>query len=374
MTVAALVLVFLCCAPVYADDPGACGESLTWYWEDDDHSILRISGTGAMYDYKWEPPEWGGDFSTVVIGEGVTSIGRFAFRNCTFLVNVTLPSTLTFISESAFEGCTALTAMTLPDSLTDIGPYAFKGCTGLSDITLSADTASIGESAFKGCTALTAIDLPDTVSTIEKYAFADCSALASVKLPSGLTAISDGLFEKCASLLNVIIPGSVSEIREIAFEGCNSLLSMTIPEGVTVIPYGAFKNCTALSSVAIPASVKEIGECSFLGCSGLTDVTYAGTQEQWSEIRIENDNDCLTMAIIHYGPSEPSGILILPADLTAIESQAFAGLTDVDAISIPATVKSIADDAFEGSDIVIIAPAGSYAATWAQEHGFIVNP
>ena len=136
-----------------------------------------------------------------------------------------------------------------------------------------------------------------------------------------------------------------------------------------------FQGCSGLVSVTIPVSLTYIDDASFSACNSLTDVYYAGTKEQWNSIWIQNGNDSLTNANIHFGYAPLTNILTLPASLTTIESQAFACLTHVDAISIPATVASIADDAFEGSDIVIIAPVGSYAATWAAEHGFEVrNP
>ena len=147
---------------------------------------------------------------------------------------------------------------------------------------------------------------------------------------------------------------------------------MVIPAGVTAIGDFAFSGCTGLTGVTIPEGVTAIGNYAFENCSGLTDVYYTGSSEQWAAISIGGGNEPLENAEIHYNYRVITNVLTLPASLTVIESEAFVGLGSVDAVSIPATVTSIADDAFDAG-VVIIAPAESYAETWANDHGFTVN-
>lgn len=99
---------------------------------------------------------------------------------------------------------------------------------------------------------------------------------------------------------------------------------------------------------------------------------YNGSGEQWAGISIGSNNEPLTNAEMHYNYRVITNVLTLPASLTVIKSKALKGIPDVDAVSIPATVTTIADDAFDPG-VVIIAPAGSYAETWANDHGFTVN-
>jgi hypothetical protein len=97
-----------------------------------------------------------------------------------------------------------------------------------------------------------------------------------------------------------VIPDSVTSIGDQAFMGCESLTSITIPDSVNSISYGMFSSCTNLISVTIPDSVTSIGGYAFSDCTSLTDVYYTGSEEEWAEINISNNNEYLTDANIHY--------------------------------------------------------------------------
>ena len=113
------------------------------------------------------------------------------------------------------------------------------------------------------------------------------------------------------------------------------------------------------------------------GCSSLADVYYAGTEAQWNEIRIDSFNSEFKAATVHFecAPMPTyTKVVVLPASLTTIRSEAFAGLASMEAVSIPATVTWIAEDAFDPG-VIIIAPVDSYADRWAKDRGFpVVNP
>ena len=113
----------------------------------------------------------------------------------------------------------------------------------------------------------------------------DCFSLTSIIIQNGVTHIGWRAFSRCESLRSITIPESVNEIVDEAFTDCSSLRSITIPNGVTGIGGNAFKGCTSLSSIIIPDSVTEIGCKVFEGCSSLTAIDYAGTKEQWKEIK-----------------------------------------------------------------------------------------
>ena len=117
---------------------GKCGDNLTWVY-DSSTATLTISGTGDMYDYKFSPSspsksthpwyEYYNTMKSVVIEDGVKSIGNYAFRGCSSLTSVTIPDSVTRIGSYAFYGCAGLTSVTIPISVTKIGEWAFSDCT-----------------------------------------------------------------------------------------------------------------------------------------------------------------------------------------------------------------------------------------------------
>lgn len=137
--------------------------------------------------------------TTVVLKNGVETIGARAFQNDKNLSSVSLPNSLTKIGESAFEFCYGLSAITLPNGLTTIGTQAFSR------------------------TGLTALDLPDSVKSVSREAFGDNSALEKVTLSAGMTTLPALSFKNCTSLREVTIPASITTIASTAFDGCSKL-------------------------------------------------------------------------------------------------------------------------------------------------------
>lgn len=147
---------------------GTCGDDLTWTLSDD--GVLTISGTGAMYDYSWYlPAPWSDksqSITAVIIEDGITSIGNFAFDNCSNLSTVSISSSVSSIGEYAFADCSALQHLELPNSLECIGPFTFSSCTGLTDLTLPASLETIGDGAFFECSGLERIILLNDSTSI----------------------------------------------------------------------------------------------------------------------------------------------------------------------------------------------------------------
>ena len=160
---------------------GNNGDNLTWIL--DDEGVLTISGTGAMANWNWKGSPWYANkdkIESVVIEDGVTSIGANAFDVCSGLTSITIPSSVTSIGEHVFDGCSGLTSITIPSSVTSIGAYAFSGCSGLTSITIPSSVTSIRRGAFDGCSGLTSITIPNSVTSIGAKAFRGCSGLTRV--------------------------------------------------------------------------------------------------------------------------------------------------------------------------------------------------
>ena len=295
---------------------GAEGNGSNLTWTLDSEGVLTISGSGDMYNYgssDFSAP-WDGSRSrvkSVVIADGVTSIGEYAFFYCESLTSVTIPDSVTSIGKYAFFCCTSLASVTIPDSVTSIGRFAFSNCTSLTSVTIPDSVTSIGEYAFYYCKSLTSMTIPDSVTSISSSTFASCTSLTSVTIPNSVTSIGEYAFYDCKSLTSVTIPGSVTSIGLYAFASCTSLTGIwvaegnshyandasgvlfnkdkttlvqcpgafaayTIPDSVTSIGDNTFDHCTSLTSVTIPDSVTSIGEWAFYWCTSLTSVTSIG--------------------------------------------------------------------------------------------------
>ena len=211
--------------------------------------------------------------TSVEIPNSVTRIDGNAFSNCTSLTSVTIPNSLTSIGIQVFDGCSGLTSITIPNSVTSIEGSAFSGCSGLTSVTIGNSVTSIGQSAFRYCSSLTSITIPNSVASIRQEAFWGCSGLVSITIPNSVTTIESLAFAGCSGLTSVTIPNSVTCISYMAFDRCSSLTSVFIPNSVTSIEYAAFSGCSSLVSITIPNSVTNIEGSAFLNCSGLTSIT-----------------------------------------------------------------------------------------------------
>lgn len=250
---------------VYEDEPvklniyskiasGTCGDNLTWQLFD--NGTLEISGTGEMTDFNrfaedgdnnaipWK--NYRQQIKSVIINEGVTSIGNQAFWGRNWftesdlddsLISVSLPTTLTKINGGAFSGCFNLTSITIPNNVQLIDDYAFFFCRSLANIKLSSSLKEIGVSAFES-SGLKNIDLPNrSVTTIKSFAFSSCNNLESVVVEGDVILDEGYTFSHCEKLKNIIFKGDISEdtysVSGRYFEDCPMLESATLPSQFT---------------------------------------------------------------------------------------------------------------------------------------------
>ncbi len=154
--------------------------------------------------------------------------------------------------------------------------------------------------AFQDCFNMTSVIIPDGVVIIESYAFYNCKNLKSVEIPEGVKYISAEAFAYCNSLTDIILPDSVIEIYTAAFAHCNELTKFQFPSKIKWIADYIFNGCEKLNCVTIPNGVTMIYDYAFEGCTDLKDIYYMGSKQDWEKIVINQGNDCLANATIHY--------------------------------------------------------------------------
>ncbi len=249
--------------------------------------------------------------TNITIPDSVTSIGGWAFADCTSLTSVTIPNSVTSIGDSAFRSCSSLTSITIPDSITSLGSSAFGGCTSLTNATIGNSVTSIGGSAFYNCKNLTEITIPDSVTSIGSSAFSGCTNLTDVTIGNSVTSIGGSTFYNCKNLTEITIPDSVTSIGSAAFDECICLTDVTIGDGVTSIGVCAFSDCTSLTNITIGDSVTSIDDYAFIRCTSLTDIT-------------------------------------IPDSVTSLDRGAFNGCTSLTDVTIGNGVTNIGSEAFKG--------------------------
>lgn len=332
---------------------------------------LTIAGAGAMDDYRvkyymstFEAKTYFPWYShleeiqSVVVSPGVTRIGNQSFVDCTALTSLTISETVTDIGIAAFGGCTQLQELTIPNSVTVIEKSAFSGCSALTEVTLSEQLAEIGEYAFSDCTNLISVsDIPSGITALPDGVFNNCEKLTSIVFPASLRSIGTRAFLSCRALQNFELPSSITTIEDSAFANCTSLTSVTIPgglrqigdslfssdfllesvvleDGLQQIGKGMFYFCTALQSPVIPSSVTTIGEEAFWGCKAITEVTIPeGVRTIGRQAFLASDIETVS----------------LPNSLISIGEQAFNG--KYKSIHIPSGVRTIGSRAFGGFTI-----------------------
>ena len=323
--------------------------------------------------------------TSVSIPSGVTKLGDCAFIGCSSLSDISLPDAITEMGLNVFCGCSSLTQVTLPDGITEIPFGTFRNCEKLADIQFSDELTSIGDFVFDGCSSLTQIEIPEGVTSLGTNVFYHCTGLNSIKLPSTLESIGKKAFVG-TSLESLEIPENVSSIGEGLFNGlddyaddsytkikrivvdeqnttydsrdnCNAIIETAtdtllygsnstniIPEGVKVIGKYSFSGCKELESIEIPSTVNDVEGHIFAKCSNLSKIIVSPDNRTY-----DSRGDCNGIV------ETSSNILVsgckatvIPAEVSEIQISAFSGCDGLLAIELPSAMREIKDMTFLG--------------------------
>ena len=318
-----IILALVCCLlPVGASaedirDSGACGDGLTWTL--DKKGVLTISGTGDMYDYDMEgnkAPWQSWDLVQIVVEDGVTSIGDYAFYNQYYrLYQVELGDTVTSIGAYAFflpDAYHTFEELTVPASVTEIETEAFGGQACHAYI-FEGDMPAIAENAFRGAVSAAVYPYGNTTwngagfaSSGGDFALIPCGGngytfggecgeedtvfwcyngtenslwitgkgdMHDYTFRTDSPWVEEGLDSE---IREVIIDEGITSVGDWSFALCYSLADVSIPESVTYIGEYAFRAC-GMEYIEIPRDVTYIGECAFISCDNLATVVFAGS-------------------------------------------------------------------------------------------------
>ena len=395
-----------------------------------DDGTLTISGNGKMKDWRNSSDEaWDSNrknIKNVIINNGVTSIGNFAFSDCTSLTNITIPNSVTSIGDYAFYGCENLINITIPNSVTSIGNFAFCMCTSLTSINVDSNnekymsdngvlytkdkktliqypskkekteyiilqgTTSIGNYAFHYCTNLTNITIPNSVTSIGDNAFYGCENLINITIPNSVTSIGNDVFNGCISLTSINVDSNNEKYMSdngvlytkdkkilIQYPGKKEGTEYLILQGVESIEDYAFWGCGNLTNIIIPNGVTSIGYSAFYRCTSLTNITipnsvtsigdYAFWYCNLKNITIPNGVTSIGYSAFYRCTSLTN--ITIPNSVTSIGDFAFNECTSLTNIAIPDSVTSIGDHAFYKCDsLSVLCKSNSYAEQYAKEN------
>lgn len=333
----------------------------------------------------------------ITIPSGVTLLGDSAFRGCNGLTEVDIPSSVGVVSANAFGYCSSLTSVTINNGITAIGSYAFENCYALEEIIIPSSVETIGESAFRWCKNLASVTLNEGLVRIDDRAFSYCPTLTEITIPVSVTYIGSDAFGYCEALKTVNIGGNKNiTIDTRAFRDCNALESINvdeanadyssengvlfnkdktalikypagktetsyeIPDGVETIGQQAFYHAQNLESITMTDSVRVIQYNAFYYCSKLSEITISDNIELISEDafygtplynneKFDEDGalyiDNILFEISKY-PQPTVTEYEIKDGTVYIMPDAFSSIASLTKVTIPASVKVIAANAF----------------------------
>ena len=249
---------------------GTCGDDVTWNIED---GTLYITGTGEMYDYEqYEAGPWWDlvdEISSIVIGEGITYIGTYAFWYMYNVTSVTISSTVETIAQGAFD-TVSVTEIVIPESVTYIGYEAFVNCYNLESLVINAENVTVNSNAFYNCSSLKSLEINSEEIIIGERVFGNCSSLENLVINLEYVYIGMFAFADCTSLESIVIDAVNVDIDSYAFGYCTSLASVVI-NAQAVIYARAFFGCTSLTDVYVESG--SVYDYAFYYCFSLSEIS-----------------------------------------------------------------------------------------------------
>ena len=348
-------------APASATGSGSCGDNATWTLTAD--GTLTISGNGTIRSTVEDQTLWTDVnmyIKKVVIQNGITAIGDYAFWNCPQLASVSIPSSVTSIGNFAFQYCYGLKEITIPNSVTSIGEGAFATCMSLEKVVLPNNLKEIQHVTFYFCLSLKSITIPASVKTIGNKVFSsafDPNANITFTVPETVTKIGWGAFSH-SGLKSVIWNAKTELLDTDAFYMCKNLESVTLNDTIKRLGMEVFSHCYRLKSIKLPSGLTEMEDFFqgiFLNCYALESVTIPKTL---TKINDGTFQECISLKEVN-----------LHEGITAIGNNAFSGC-GVKNLVIPKSVKTIGGHAFVSPYLESVTFLGDAPQSYSSDRTF----
>ena len=323
--------------------------------------------------------------TSVTMPNTIVEIGAWAFEMCRNLQSIYIPASVSSIVLNPFGFCYALKEFTVDNDNNTYGvmdgvlytkdmktmiayPVGKEG----TSFQIPEGITTISDNAFEGATELVSITIAETVKEIESGGFHNCWSLETINIPAGVMGIGENTFENCDNLeaitvdannpnycaqdgvlyskdmttlewypagkhdTSFVVPATVTTLRG-PFRNCDNLERVTITSGVAELRSYLFNNCRNITSIQLPATITSMGYCTF-ECPNLTDIYYAGTKDQWKQIKKDAGWNIISWDgtvgnfTIHYGVSCEQEHTWVDATCTQPKRCAVCGLTEGDAL------------------------------------------
>lgn len=309
--------------------------------------------------------------NTVYFGSGVQRIGPGAFMVCEWLRRVEVPTLAQWCAMSfADAGACPLsnskvtafvadghevTDMVIPDGCTSIGQFAFYAAPVLTSVEISDDVTSVGQYAFWGCANLQRVKTGNGLTTLSSAIFMDCKCLQEVDFGNSVAEIGTSVFSNCTALAELHLPSSLRRIGQTSFAFLTALKRLDVPEGVERIGQGAFSFCSSLEEVHLPSTLVDVGFGTFFESGNVQRVTVdRATAPEASALRLPFTAKVYAEAVLYV----PQGAV--PQYSTAVGWDKFSKIWEIGSsgLAAPVAAGSLAVSV-QGGKVVVEAAAGT---------------
>lgn len=244
-------------------------------WTISENGVMMFMGTGEIPNYPEQKTPWfhvADKVTSVIISDGITRVGDFAFDHFVNMESITIPPSIKSFGIMVFTFCPKIESV----YISDMDAWCRIQFEGYLSNPLSYGTET--DTIYLNKKPITEVTVPNDVKYLD-YTFTDFRQLEKVVLPEGLERIGDSAFSGCHLLKTVNIPNTVTEIGSFAFGSCYSLESITIPDSVTLIEFGAFGNRCGIKSIKLSENLTTIYGSTFGHCENLVEIVIPKSVE-----------------------------------------------------------------------------------------------